>query len=151
MTISLCKQEKTLRIKCRQDQNLFLDTPSTFLLYTYHSVCLYSQMVPVHSAYHRHPFAMDLISIKKDSTVLSLRSQNIASDFISSWDHDVIVKQLTLSWISQRQTLFEFMSFHFPALEKEMATHSNVLSWRIPRMGELDGLPSMGSHRVGHN
>ena len=56
MIISLCKQEKTLRIKCRQDQNLFLDTPSTFLLYTYHSVCLYSQMVPVHSAYHRHPF-----------------------------------------------------------------------------------------------
>lgn len=100
MIISLCKQEKTLRIKCRQDQNLFLDTPSTFLLYTYHSVCLYSQMVPVHSAYHRHPFAMDLIRIKKDSTVLSLRSQNIASDFISSWDHDVIVKQLTLSWIS---------------------------------------------------
>ena len=42
-------------------------------------------------------------------------------------------------------------TFHFPALEKEMATHSNVLSWRIPRMGELDGLPSMGSHRVGHN
>ena len=40
---------------------------------------------------------------------------------------------------------------HFYALEKEMATHSSVLAWRIPGMGELDGLPSMGSHRVGHD
>ena len=36
-------------------------------------------------------------------------------------------------------------------LEKEMATHSNVLAWRIPGMGEPGGLPSMGSHRVGHD
>ena len=36
-------------------------------------------------------------------------------------------------------------------LEKEMATHSSVLAWRIPGMGELHGLPSMGSHRVGHD
>ena len=36
-------------------------------------------------------------------------------------------------------------------LEKEMATHSSVLAWRIPGMGESDGLPSMGSHRVGHD
>ena len=42
-------------------------------------------------------------------------------------------------------------TFHFPALEKEMATHSSVLAWRIPGTGELGGLPSMGSHRVGHN
>ena len=41
-------------------------------------------------------------------------------------------------------------TFHFHALEKEMATHSSVLAWRIPGMGEPDGLPSMGSHRVGH-
>ena len=40
---------------------------------------------------------------------------------------------------------------HFHALEKEMATHSSVLAWRIPGMGEPVGLPSMGSHRVGHN
>ena len=39
---------------------------------------------------------------------------------------------------------------HFHALEKEMATHSSVLTWRIPGTGELGGLPSMGSHRVGH-
>ena len=41
--------------------------------------------------------------------------------------------------------------FHFPALEKEMATHSSVLAWRIPGTGEPSGLPSMGSHRVGHD
>ena len=41
--------------------------------------------------------------------------------------------------------------FHFHALEKEMATHSSVLAWRIPGMGEPGGPPSMGSHRVRHN
>ena len=40
---------------------------------------------------------------------------------------------------------------HFHALEKEMATHSSVLVWRIPGAGEPGGLPSMGSHRVGHD
>ena len=42
-------------------------------------------------------------------------------------------------------------TFHFHALEKEMAAHSSVLAWRIPGMGEPGGLPSMGPHRVGHN
>ena len=41
--------------------------------------------------------------------------------------------------------------FHFHALEKEMATHSSVLAWRIPGTVEPGGLPSMASHRVGHN
>ena len=40
---------------------------------------------------------------------------------------------------------------HFHALEKEMATHSSVLAWRIPGMADPGGLPSMGSHRVGHD
>ena len=40
---------------------------------------------------------------------------------------------------------------HFHALEKEMATHSSVLAWRIPGTGEPDGLPSMVLHRVGHD
>ena len=40
--------------------------------------------------------------------------------------------------------------FHFHELEKEMATHSSVLAWRTPGTGEPGGLPSMGSHRVGH-
>ena len=42
-------------------------------------------------------------------------------------------------------------TFHFHALEKEMATHSSILAWRIPGTGEPGGLLSMGSHRVGHN
>ena len=42
-------------------------------------------------------------------------------------------------------------TFQFHALEKEMATHSSVLAWRIPGTGEPGGLPSMGSHRVGQN
>ena len=50
------------------------------------------------------------------------------------------------TWLSD----FTF-TFHFHALEKEMATHSSVLAWRIPGMGEPDGLPSVGSHRVGHD
>ena len=41
--------------------------------------------------------------------------------------------------------------FHFHALEKEMATHSSVLAWRIPGTGEPGGLPSLGSHRIGHD
>ena len=51
-----------------------------------------------------------------------------------------------------RTRLSDFtFTFHFHALEKEVATHSSVLAWRIPGTGELDGLPSVGSHRVGHD
>ena len=50
-----------------------------------------------------------------------------------------------------RTQLSDFtFTFHFHPLEKEMATHSSVLAWRIPGTGEPGGLPSMGSHRVGH-
>ena len=42
-------------------------------------------------------------------------------------------------------------TFHFHALEKEMAAYSNILAWRIPGIEEPSGLPSMGSHRVGHD
>ena len=47
-------------------------------------------------------------------------------------------------------SVFTFI-FHFHALEKEMATHSSILAWRIPGIGEPGGLPSMGSHGVGHD
>ena len=43
------------------------------------------------------------------------------------------------------------LTFHFHALEKEMATHSSVLAWKIPGTGKPGGLPSMGSHRVRHD
>ena len=51
-----------------------------------------------------------------------------------------------------RARLSDFtFTFHFHALEKEMATHSSVLAWRVLEMGEPGGLPSVGSHRVGHD
>ena len=54
--------------------------------------------------------------------------------------------------LQNRTGLSDFtFTFHFHALEKEMATHSSVLSWRIPGTGEPGGLPYMGSHRVGHD
>ena len=46
---------------------------------------------------------------------------------------------------------WQTFTFHFHALEKEMATHSSVLAWRIPGTGEPGGLPSLGSHTVGHD
>ena len=53
--------------------------------------------------------------------------------------------------VSRTQLSYFTFTFHFHALEKEMATHSSVLAWRIPGKGEPGGLPSMGSHRVGHD
>ena len=59
----------------------------------------------------------------------------------------------TVYWVVKSRTwLSDFtFTFHFHASEKEMATHSSVLAWRIPGTGEPGGLPSMGSHRVGHD
>ena len=56
-------------------------------------------------------------------------------------------------WVAKSRTrLSDFtFAFHFHALEKEMATYSSVLAWRIPGMREPGGLPSLGSHRVGHD
>ena len=61
--------------------------------------------------------------------------------------------QATVHGITESQIrLSDFtFTFHFNALEKEMATHSSVLAWRIPGTGEPGGLPSMGSHRVGYD
>ena len=55
---------------------------------------------------------------------------------------------VAMSWIQLSDFTF---TFHFHTLEKEMATHSSVLAWRIPGMAEPGRLPSMGSHRVGHD
>ena len=54
--------------------------------------------------------------------------------------------------VKSRPRLSNFtFTLHFHALEKEMATHSSILAWRIPGTEEPDGLPSMGLHRVGHD
>jgi len=55
------------------------------------------------------------------------------------------------AWGREELDTTEQLHFHFHALEKEMATHSSVLAWRISGTGEPGGLPSMGSHRVGHD
>jgi len=61
-------------------------------------------------------------------------------------------KAAVLGVTKSRTRLSDFtFTFHFHALEKEMATHSSVLAWRIPGTGEPGGLPSMGSHIVGHD
>ena len=61
--------------------------------------------------------------------------------------------QATVHGAAKSRTRLSDFTFtlHFHALEKEMATHSSVLAWRIPGTGEPGGLPSMGSHRVGHD
>ena len=61
-----------------------------------------------------------------------------------AWYSEVLGVAKSRTWLSD----FTF-TFHFHALEKEMATHSSVLAWRIPGTGEPGGLPSMGSHRFG--
>ena len=63
---------------------------------------------------------------------------------------EAAVHGVAKSWTRLRHFTF-LLSFHFHALEKEMATHSSVLAWRIPGTGESGGLPSMGLHRVGHD
>ena len=68
------------------------------------------------------------------------RAQNLAP---------CVIQQISPSYFRHGSN-FTF-TFHFHALEKEMATHSSVLAWRIPGMGEPGGLLSMGSHRVGHD
>ena len=74
------------------------------------------------------------------------KSQTKLSDYhlMTSLNRYVVVKSQT------RLSDFTF-TFHFPALEKEMATHSSVLAWRIPGPGEPGGLLPTGSHRVGHD
>ena len=74
------------------------------------------------------------------------KSQTKLSDYhlMTSLNRYVVSKSQT------RLNDFTF-TFHFPALEEEMATHSSVLAWRIPWTEKPGGLPSMESHRVGHD
>ena len=66
---------------------------------------------------------------------------------------DRVAWRTAVHGVAEGQTrLSDFtFTFHFHALEKEMATHSSVLAWRIPGIAEPSGLPSMGSHRVRHD
>ena len=81
----------------------------------------------------------------RDSTPLQYSCLENPMDGTAWW---AAVHGVSKSWT--RLSDFTF-TFHFHAFEKEMATHSSVLAWRIPGTGEPGGLPSMGSHRVGHD
>ena len=65
----------------------------------------------------------------------------------------VLLPMITMLYITSPVLVYnwKFISFHHLHLEKEMATHSSVLAWRIPKTGVLGGLPSMGLHRVRHD
>ena len=91
------------------------------------------------------------------------KAHKFAYKYVHTWEKAMAPHSSTLAWkipwteepgrlhmgsLSAHDFTF---TFHFHALEKEMATHSSVLAWRIPGTGEPDGLPSQGSHRVGHD
>ena len=66
----------------------------------------------------------------------------------SPWGHEG--SDMT-EWGREESDTTERLHFHFHALEKEMATHSSILAWKIPGTVEPGGLPSMGLHRVRHD
>ena len=72
---------------------------------------------------------------------------------VTPWDRDWkgARGRLRMCWKMGCTGVVFTLTFHFHALEKEMATHSSVLAWRIPGTGEPGGLLSVGSHRVGHD
>ena len=99
-----------------------------------------------------------LLSLK-----FSINSLNLDHNFGRRWDptpallpeksHGWRSLEGCSPWVAKSRTRLSDLTFTFPfhALEKEMATHSSVLAWRIPGTGEPGELPSMGSHRVGHD
>ena len=93
------------------------------------------QMIPPLMAESEEELKSLLMKVKEESEKVGLKLN---------------IQKTKVAKSQERLSDFTF-TFHFHALEKEMATHSGVLAWRIPRMGKPDGLLSMESHRVGHN
>ena len=93
-----------------------------------------------HYPQYVHAFAQSLKYIENSLTIANIKPLHHA-DLLTSIN--IHLKFLRLVDFT--------LTFHFPALEKEMATHSSVLAWRISGTGEPGGLLSMGSRRVGHN
>ena len=83
-------------------------------------------------ATHSSTFAWKIPGTEEPGRLQSMGSRRVGHDWVTSI------------------LLFTF-TFHFHALEKEMSTHSSIIAWRIPGTGAPGGLPSMGSHRVGHD
>ena len=82
--------------------------------------------------------------------LLTLQSFSLYSIILICWGKVFMHRGSELGETGARLNDFTF-TFHFHALEKETPTHSSILAWRIPGTGEPSGLPSMGSHRVGHD
>ena len=91
------------------------------------------------------PFVLEASVLEGNGTPLQYSCLENPMDRGAWW---AAVHGVARSWT--RLSDFTF-TFHLHALEKEMATHSSVLAWRIPGTGEPGGLPSLGSHRVGHD
>ena len=148
----------TLRIQPITDRKLFQNFPKSKLEFTvwviiYFVLCIYNYL---HSIY----IVLGIISspqvFKIYEDVHRLYGEGNGTPLQYSclknpmdggaWSAAVYGVAKSQTWLSN----FTF-TFHFHALEKEMATHSSVLAWRIPGMGEPGRLSSMGSHRVGHD
>ena len=99
-----------------------------------------------------------LVTLQPDGRILLLLScKFVSNSFVTPWAHFKSHGRRSLvgcspwgRWGLDMTERLPF-TFHFHALEKEMATHSSVLAWRIPGTGEPGGLPSVGSHRVGYD
>ena len=76
--------------------------------------------------------------------------QSVFEDYLILNSTCPLMHQLVKNPPAMQETLVRFLGWEDP-LQKEKATHSGVLAWRIPGMGKPGGLPSMGSHRVGHD
>ena len=99
------------------------------------------------SSYYYPHLTDEYLDIHRDGsgTLLQYSCLENSMDGGAWW---AVVHGVTKSWTQMRDFTF---TFHFHALEKEMATHSSILAWRIPGMGEPGGLPIMGPHRVRHD
>ena len=97
-----------------------------------------------------HLFLFMIVQMKERSKKLVLKIITHLRKGFKYWNYlrgrVLVFVAKSWTWLSD----FTF-TFHFHALEREMATHSSVLAWRIPETGEPGGLLSMGSHRVGHD
>ena len=97
-----------------------------------------------------------LMKVKEESEKVGLKlniqkTKIMGSSFITSWDKDGETVETVSDFVLLGATFLSIFTFHFHALEKEMAAHSSVLAWRIPWTEEPGGLLSMGSHRVGRD
>ena len=107
--------------------------------------CWYLKYVPIFLSSSSNVFSNNNHSGEGNGTPLQYSCLENPMDGGAWWSafHGVAKSRTRLSDFT--------FTFHFHALEKEMATHSSVLAWRIPGTAEPGGLPSMGSHRVGHD